>query len=207
MEKELAQHLLEIGVVKLSPYKPYTWASGWKSPIYCDNRLTLSYPKLRKKITMGLYTLTCNFFPGVTAIAGVATAGIPQGVLLAEKMGLPFLYVRPKPKDHGMGNQIEGQLIEGARILMVEDLISTGKSSLEAVKALKDAGANVVGLVSIFSYGFELATRNFENEELKFVSITDYETLLEVALEQKVINKTQMKALEQWRKHPEKWDV
>ena len=196
MEKELAHHLLEIGAVKLSPSKPYTWASGWKSPIYCDNRLTLSYPKLRKKITMGLYTLTCNFFPGITAIAGVA-----------EKMGLPFLYVRPKPKDHGMGNQIEGQLIEGSRILMVEDLISTGKSSLEAVKALKDAGANVVGLVSIFSYGFEIANRNFENEELKFVSLTGYETLLEVALEEKVINKTQLKALEQWRKHPEKWDV
>jgi orotate phosphoribosyltransferase len=206
MEKELAQHLLEIGAVKLSPEKPYTWASGWKSPIYCDNRLTLSYPKIRKKITMGLYTLVCNFFPGTTAIAGVATAGIPQGAWLADKMGLPFIYVRPKPKDHGMGNQIEGHLIEGSRVLLVEDLVSTGKSSLEAAKALRDAGADIVGMVSIFTYGLDIAQRNFEEAEVRLASITDYNTLLEVALDKKYIDKSQLKALEEWRKNPAQWN-
>lgn len=205
MEKELAQHLLEIGAVKLSPDDPYSWASGWQSPIYCDNRLTLSYPKIRKKITAGLYTLVCNFFPGTTAIAGVATAGIPQGAWLADKMGLPFVYVRSKPKDHGMGNQIEGNLIKGSRVLVIEDLVSTGKSSLDAVVALRKAGAEVVGMLSIFTYGFDLARRNFEDAEVRLASLTNYSTLLEVALEQKYINKTQLKTLEQWRKHPDTW--
>jgi orotate phosphoribosyltransferase len=207
MEKELAQHLLEIGAIKLDPENPYTWASGWKSPIYCDNRQTLAYPKIRKKITTGLYTLICNFFPGATAIAGVATAGIPQAAWLADKMGLPLLYVRPEPKAHGTGSQIEGKLMEGSRVLVVEDVISTGKSALQAVKALRDAGATVIGIVSAFTYGFEIATRSLEDAEVRMASITDYEVLLEVAQENKFINKTQQKTLEQWRKHPEKWGV
>jgi len=205
MDKELASHLLEIGAVKLNPDTPYTWASGWKSPIYCDNRLTLSYPKLRKKITSGLYTLVCNFFPGINAIAGVATAGIPQAAWLADKMNLPLAYVRSKPKDHGMGNQIEGHLSEGSRVLVVEDLVSTGKSSLEAVEALRKAGIEVVGMVSIFTYGFDAARKNFENSDVRLASIVSYPTLIEVALENSYINKGQMKTLEEWRNSPDTW--
>ena len=207
MEKKTAENLLEIGAIKLRPEEPYTWASGWKSPIYCDNRLTLSYPKFRKEITNGLYTLVCNFFPGITAIAGVATAGIPQGALLADKMNLPFVYVRAKPKEHGMGNQIEGHLPQGSKILVVEDLVSTGKSSLEAVEALRKAGGDVTGMVSIFTYGFEIAKQNFDNAEVRLASLTDYATLLEVALEKKYITKAQLKTLEQWRQNPDTWNV
>ena len=205
MEKETAINLLELGAVKLSPENPYTWASGWKSPIYCDNRLTLSYPKIRKQITNGLYTLVCNFFPGTTAIAGVATAGIPQGALLADKMNLPFIYVRSKPKEHGMGNQIEGHLLPGSRVLIVEDLVSTGKSSLEAVEALRKAGAEVIGMVSIFTYGLEVAKSNFEKAEVRLASLTNYSILLEAALEAKYIDKSQLKALDQWKLSPETW--
>jgi orotate phosphoribosyltransferase len=207
MEKELAKHLLEIGAVKLNPETPFTWASGWKSPIYCDNRQTLAYPKIRKKITMGLFTLVCNFFPGITAVAGVATGGIPHAAWLAEKMGLPLLYVRSEKKAHGTGNLIEGKLEEDSRVLLVEDLVSTGNSAVQAVKALQDAGATVVGIVSIFSYGFDAAQKNMETNEIKLASITDYETLLEVAVETKVINKSQLKTLELWRKNPDKWGV
>ncbi|MBC7389363.1 MAG: orotate phosphoribosyltransferase [Opitutaceae bacterium] len=207
MEKEIAQNLLEIEAIKFSPESPYTWASGWKSPIYCDNRLTLSYPRIRKQITKGLYTLVCNFFPGTTAIAGVATAGIPQGAWLADKMNLPFIYVRSKPKEHGMGNQIEGHLLQGSKVLVVEDLVSTGKSSLEAVEALRKAGAEVVGMVSIFTYGFDIAKQNFEKAEVRLASLTDYATLLEVALEKKQITKAQLKTLEQWRQNPDTWKV
>ncbi|HAR19580.1 MAG TPA: orotate phosphoribosyltransferase [Cytophagales bacterium] len=207
MEKELAKHLLEIGAVKLNPETPFTWASGWKSPIYCDNRQTLAYPKIRKKITMGLFTLVCNFFPGITAVAGVATGGIPHAAWLAEKMGLPLLYVRSEKKAHGTGNLIEGKLEEDSRVLLVEDLVSTGNSAVQAVKALRDAGATVVGIVSIFSYGFDAAQKNMETNEIKLASITDYETLLEVAVETKVINKSQLKTLELWRKNPDKWGV
>ena len=207
MEEETAENLLEIGAIKLSPEAPYTWASGWKSPIYCDNRLTLSYPKIRKQITNGLYTLVCNFFPGTTAIAGVATAGIPQGAWLADKMNLPFIYVRSKPKEHGMGNQIEGYLAPGSKILVVEDLVSTGKSSLEAVEAIRKAGAEVTGMVSIFTYGFDIAKQNFEKAEVRLASLTDYATLLEVSLEKKQITKAQLKTLEQWRQNPDTWNT
>ncbi len=206
MKKETANNLLEIGAIKFSPESPYTWASGWKSPIYCDNRLTLSYPKIRKQITKGLYTLICNFFPDTTAIAGVATAGIPQGAWLADKMNLPFIYVRSKPKEHGMGNQIEGHLLQGSKVLVVEDLVSTGKSSLEAVEALRKAGAEVTGMVSIFTYGFDLAKQNFEKAEVRLASLTDYATLLEVALDNKQITKAQLKTLEQWRQSPDTWN-
>jgi orotate phosphoribosyltransferase len=205
MDKEIALHLLEIGAVKLSPDAPYTWASGWKSPIYCDNRLTLSYPKIRKKITNGLYTLVCNFFPGINAVVGVATAGIPQAAWLADKMNLPMVYVRSKPKEHGMGNQIEGHLAEGSRVLVVEDLVSTGKSSLEAVEALRKAGMEVVGMVSIFTYGFDLARKNFEDAEVRLASIASYSTLIELALENKYITKAQLKTLEDWRNAPDTW--
>jgi len=207
MEKELALQLLQIGAVKLSPETPFTWASGWKSPIYCDNRLTMAQPKLRKKITMGMYTLACNCFPGATVVAGVATGGIPQAAWLADKMGLPLIYVRPEAKAHGTGKQIEGLFQEGDRVLLVEDLISTGTSSLKAVKAISDAGAVIIGVVSIFNYGFESASLSFSDEEVRFASLTDYETLLEVAQENKFINKTQQKALEMWRKHPQKWGI
>lgn len=205
MDKELASHLLDIGAVKLSPDSPYTWASGWKSPIYCDNRLTLSYPKIRKKVTSGLYTLVCNFFPGVTAIAGVATAGIPQAAWLADKMNLPMAYVRSKPKEHGMGNQIEGFLPEGSRVLVVEDLVSTGKSSLEAIDALRKAGIEVIGMVSIFTYGFDAARKNFEQAEVRLASIVSYPTLLDVAVEKKLVSNDQLSKLEEWRNSPDTW--
>jgi orotate phosphoribosyltransferase len=202
---KVAAMLLQIEAIKLSTEKPFTWASGWKSPIYCDNRLSLSYPEIRTAIKEGLVqTIRENYFT-VEAIAGVATAGIPQGALVAEAMNLPFLYVRAKPKDHGMENLIEGRILKGQKVVVIEDLVSTGGSSLKAVEALRKEGAQVLGMVSIFNYGFDLATRNFYEADVSLISLSDFSHLLTYALEQKYITESQLTSLKAWRVDPANW--
>jgi orotate phosphoribosyltransferase len=202
---KVAAMLLQIEAIKLSTEKPFTWASGWKSPIYCDNRLSLSYPEIRAAIKEGLVqTIRENYFT-VEAIAGVATAGIPQGALVAEAMNLPFLYVRAKPKDHGMENLIEGRILKGQKVVVIEDLVSTGGSSLKAVEALRKEGAQVLGMVSIFNYGFDLATRNFYEADVSLISLSDFSHLLTYALEQKYITESQLTSLKAWRVDPANW--
>ncbi|MBX2962404.1 MAG: orotate phosphoribosyltransferase [Cyclobacteriaceae bacterium] len=203
----VASLLLKIEAIKLSTRKPFTWASGWKSPIYCDNRLSLSYPEIRNSIKEGLIHAIRENYGAVEAIAGVATAGIAQGALVADAMNLPFAYVRPKPKDHGMENLIEGRITKGQKVVVVEDLISTGGSSLKAVQALRNAGAHVLGMVSIFTYGFDVATSNFYNEDVSLVSLSDYNHLLSCALQQQYINEEELASLKAWRYDPSKWTV
>src|ERR1700753_3132096 len=168
IEKQVAEFLLQIKAIKLQPDNPFTWASGWKSPIYCDNRITLSHPTIRTYIRQKLSQIIQEEFGAIGCIAGVATAGIPQGALVAQEPGLPFIYVRSKPKDHGTGSMIEGEVVPGKRVVVIEDLISTGKSSLQAVDALREAGCVVAGLAAIFSYGFDLASENFKQGHSKF---------------------------------------
>ena len=202
---QIAAMLLEVKAIKLNVEKPFTWSSGWKSPIYCDNRITLSFPDVRTAVREGLVAaIKENFFPA-DAIAGVATAGIPQGALVAEALNLPFAYVRPKPKDHGMENLIEGRITKGQKVVVVEDLVSTGGSSLKAVQALRDAGARVIGMVSIFSYGFDIAHKNFYEADVSLVSLCDYSHLLTFALEQQYIDKEQLTTLKAWRVDPSSW--
>jgi orotate phosphoribosyltransferase len=202
---KVAAMLLQIQAIKLDTEKPFTWASGWKSPIYCDNRLSLSYPEIRLVIKEGLIQAIKENFFTAEAIAGVATAGIAQGALVAEGMNLPFLYVRPKPKDHGMENLIEGKVTKGQKVVVVEDLVSTGGSSLKAVQALRDAGFDVMGMVSIFNYGFDIATRNFYEANTSLISLSDYGHLLKYALEQKYISADQLISLKAWRVDPAAW--
>ena len=202
----IASKLMEIGAIKLNHEKPYTWSSGWKSPVYCDNRLSLSFPRLRSYIKQCLAQAVRENFPDVQAIAGVATAGIPQGALVAEELELPFLYVRPKPKDHGLENLIEGKLERGQRVVLIEDLISTGGSSLKAATALRDAGATVSGMVAIFTYGFDLAEQNFEKEKIQLVCLSDFPHLLEYALQNKFINEAQLAHIKTWRLDPANWN-
>jgi len=197
--------LLQIQAIKLNTEKPFTWASGWKSPIYCDNRLSLSFPDIRNAIRHGLAKAIRDNFGAVESIAGVATAGIAQGALVADTLNLPFLYVRPKPKDHGMENLIEGKIEKGQKVVVIEDLISTGGSSLKAVQALRDAGFDVLGMVSIFSYGFEVAAKNFEQADTSLVTLCDYAHLLTYALEQKYITDDQVASLKAWRVDPASW--
>jgi orotate phosphoribosyltransferase len=202
---KVADMLLQIEAIKLNTEKPYTWASGWKSPIYCDNRLSLSYPAIRNAIKIGLIQAIKENFFTVESIAGVATAGIAQGALVAEEMNLPFLYVRPKPKDHGMENLIEGRTVKGQKVVVVEDLVSTGGSSLKAVQALKDAGFEVLGMVSIFNYGFDIAKRNFYEANTSLISLCDYSSLLNYAREKKYISEDQIISLKAWRVDPSNW--
>ncbi len=202
---KVAELLLQIKAIRLSPQKPFTWASGWKSPIYCDNRLSLSYPAIRNEIKLGLVSAIQQNFSGVEAIAGVATAGIAQGALVADALNLPFAYVRPKPKDHGMENLIEGKIEKGQAVVVVEDLISTGGSSLKAVQALRNAGANVLGMVSIFTYGFDVAAQNFEREKVRLVSLSDYHHLLQSAIGQQVVTEQDLISLKAWRYDPANW--
>lgn len=200
-----ARQLLEVKAVKLSPDKPFTWASGWKSPIYCDNRKILSYPGPRKFIYESLKNLAEQNFKNIDVVAGVATGAIAYGALVAEAMGKPFVYVRPKPKDHGTGSQIEGDLPQNVRVLVVEDLISTGGSSLSAVNCLEQNGANVLGMVAIFSYNFDHSRKAFENASCELHTLTTYDTLIEEALECKYIEESQMETLREWRIRPETW--
>lgn len=202
---KVASMLLQIQAIKLNTEKPFTWASGWKSPIYCDNRLSLSYPEVRNAIRAGLVQAIRENFFTVESIAGVATAGIAQGALIADTMNLPFLYVRPKPKDHGMENLIEGKIEKGQKVVVVEDLVSTGGSSLKAVQALRDAGFNVLGMVSIFNYGFDIATRNFYEANTSLISLSDYNSLVNYALEHKFITNDQLTSLKAWRVDPSGW--
>ncbi len=204
---KIAEILLDAKAVKLSPDAPFTWSSGWKSPIYCDNRVVLSYPEKRKFIKEALAELIKNKFPEATAIAGVATAGIPQGALVADELNLSFAYVRPKPKDHGMGNQIEGRLETTDKVVVIEDLISTGGSSLKAAEALQKAGIEVLGMVSIFTYGFELAEENFKNANIPLICLSNYNTLIEVAQTKNVVSASQIDSLNAWRVSPSTWGV
>lgn len=201
----VAGMLLQIQAIKLNTQKPFTWSSGWKSPIYCDNRLSLSYPAIRDSIRDGLVAAIRENFTTAESIAGVATAGIAQGVLVAQALNLPFLYVRPKPKDHGMENLIEGQIVKRQKVVVVEDLVSTGGSSLKAVQALRDAGFEVLGMVSIFSYGFDIATRNFYDANTSLISLCDYSSLIKYALEQNYIAEDQATSLKAWRVDPANW--
>ena len=204
--EKVASLLLNIRAIKLSVHKPFTWASGWKSPIYCDNRLSLSYPDIRTEIRNGLVDSIREYFPLVNAIAGVATAGIAQGALVADAMQLPFAYVRPKPKEHGMENLIEGRIEKGNKAVVVEDLVSTGGSSLKAVQALRDSGADVLGMVSIFTYGFDVAEKSFEKLGVQLVSLSDYTTLVKCAIDQKVVSETELVSLKAWRFDPASWN-
>lgn len=201
----VARRLLEIKAIKLQPQQPFTWASGWKSPIYCDNRLALSYPQVRSMIKEKLVEVARNKFNGIEAIAGVATAGIPQGALLADALDLPFLYVRSKAKGHGMENMIEGKVTEGQKVLVVEDLVSTGGSSLKAVQDLRNAGFEVMGMAAIFTYGFEVAGENFAKANIKLVCLSNYEALLPQAIAENYVSGDDLDSLNTWRQDPGNW--
>ncbi len=202
---KVAEFLLQIKAVKLQPKQPFTWASGWKSPIYCDNRKTLSYPKIRTFIRQQFVQVIRENFPTPDVIAGVATGAIAQGALVAEEMGLPFVYVRPEPKKHGMGNLIEGEIKAGQSVVVVEDLISTGGSSLKAVDALREAGCEVKGMAAIFTYGFQDAVENFRKSDVNLVTLSDYSSLVRQALHDEYITEQDMATLESWRKSPSTW--
>ncbi len=204
--KKTAELLLSIKAIKLQPNEPFTWASGWRSPIYCDNRITLSYVPIRNYIRENLCKIILEKHGKPDVIAGVATGAIAIGVLVAQELGVPFIYVRPEPKKHGRKNQIEGFLDNGQNIVVVEDLISTGKSSLNAVKALKDTDAKVKGMVAIFNYGFNIARKNFENANVELSTLSDYENLIEQALDTNYISEKDIKTLKKWRKNPSKWE-
>lgn len=205
IKKEFAEKLLGIKAIKLQPNNPFTWASGWHSPIYTDNRKTLAYPEVRTFVKKALVKLVQENFGEATAVAGVATGAIAQGALVAEELQLPYCYVRPKPKDHGMGNQIEGTIPEGAKVVVVEDLISTGGSSLKAVDALRQAGYEVVGMVASYTYGFPVAEEAFNAADVKLVTICNYEATTEIAAEIGYISKEDLEILKEWRKDPSQW--
>jgi len=202
---EFAGKLLKIGSIRLSPHAPFTWASGWRSPIYCDNRLTLSFPDVRTWIKYTLQEGIIQKMSDVEIIAGVATAGVPHGALLADSMTLPFIYVRSEAKKHGLTNQIEGKITQGQKVVVVEDLISTGGSSLNAVHALRNAGAEVVGLVALFTYDFDVAQKAFDDAQCEFYTISDYPSLITYALDHQLIDHATKDLLEAWRKNPAAW--
>jgi orotate phosphoribosyltransferase len=201
----LADELLKIKAIKLNTENPFTWASGWKSPIYCDNRLSLSYPKLRTDIKNMFVSMIKKHFPKTEAIAGVATAGIPQGCLIAEALEIPFLYVRSSSKSHGLANQIEGKITTGQKVLLIEDLISTGGSSLGAATALRTAGMSVLGMGAIFTYGFDVAVNNFEKAGIDLIYLSEYKLLISLALQKQYIDQKSADLLAKWRESPDKW--
>ena len=203
--KKTAELLLQMKAIKLSPSEPFTWASGWKSPIYCDNRITLSYPTVRVFLKEEIAKIVEQQHGMPDVIAGVATGAIAVGVLVAQELGVPFIYVRPEPKKHGRKNQIEGYLESGQNVVVIEDLISTGKSSLNAVEALKEAGAVVKGMVAIFSYGFDIASANFEDKNVGLTTLSNYENLLEQALDSNYISDKELLTLTDWRRSPSEW--
>jgi orotate phosphoribosyltransferase len=202
---KVAEQLLQIQAVKLNKKQPFTWASGWKSPIYCDNRKTLSYPKIRTYIRQEFANIIQEEWGDVDVIAGVATGAIANGALVAEQLGKPFVYVRPDKKKHGMGNQVEGAISAGQTVVVVEDLISTGGSSLKAVEALREAGCEVKGMVAIFTYGFKVAEDNFKKAKVRLETLTSYNTLIEQAVEAKSVGKDDVTSLQEWRLNPAEW--
>lgn len=204
---KVADLLLKVEAVKLSPEAPFTWASGWKSPIYCDNRKVLSFPAERRIVMDGLAEAVKIHFPEADSVAGVATGAIAQGIVVAENLELPYCYVRPKPKEHGLGNQIEGQVEKGSKVVVIEDLISTGGSSLKAVKALRDFGCEVVGMVAVFTYGFPLADENFAQADCKLITLSDYDHLIPQAVESGYVNAEVLDSLKAWRHDPANWMV
>lgn len=204
-EDMVAEKLLQVKAVTLNLEQPYTWASGWKSPVYCDNRKVLSHPYARDFVKSELSSLLFEKFAGAECLAGVATAGISWGAMAADQLKLPFIYVRPKPKEHGLGNQIEGDLLSGQRVVVIEDLISTGKSSLQVCDVLRSAGANVIGMVAIFSYGFEHAHNAFSKANIPLFCLTNYPVLISEALKRGLITDTQLNSLLNWREDPAGW--
>jgi len=203
--KHLASKLLQINAIKLNPANPFTWASGWKSPIYCDNRKTLSFPEVRNLICDGFCRLIKKMYPDVEVIAGVATGAIAHGMLVADRLNLPFIYVRSAPKSHGLTNQIEGDYKVGQKVVVIEDLISTGMSSLAAVEALRGAGCDVLGLLAIFTYQFQQAKDNFSNAGCGCTTLSNYTELIEVAMEHGIISSEYVEVLKEWRRIPETW--
>jgi orotate phosphoribosyltransferase len=209
-KKAVAEKLLQINAIKLSVDKPFTWASGWKSPIYCDNRKILSYPYARDFIKSEMCNMVFRSYSGADMLAGVATAGIPWGAMAADQLKLPYIYVRPKPKEHGLGNQIEGFYDVGEvgkKVVVIEDLISTGKSSLLVVEVLKQAGFQIEGLVSIFNYGFAEARDSFEKAKINCQSLTDYDSLITLAIEKKIVTSADQNTLLNWRSNPAGWNA
>ena len=207
IKKQFAQKLMDIKAIKLQPNDPFTWASGWKSPIYTDNRKTLGHPSLRSFVKLELCHVIQENFPEADAVAGVATGAIAQGALVAEELGLPYCYVRPKPKDHGMGNQVEGEIKKGSKVIVVEDLISTGGSSLKAVAALREYGVEVIGMVASFTYGFPVAEEAFREAGVKLITLSNYDAVIEQAAETGYIKEEEKAVLAEWRKDPSVWEI
>jgi orotate phosphoribosyltransferase len=206
-KKLVAEKLLQVNAVRLSPENPFTWASGWKSPIYCDNRKVLSFPYVREFIKSELCNVIFSQYPDAECLAGVATAGIAWGAMVADQLKLPYIYVRPKPKEHGLGNQIEGSFHSGQKVVVIEDLISTGKSSLQVVDVLRNEGVEVVAMVSIFNYGFNVAVEAFAKAGVPYISLSDYPTLISLALEKGNISAETEKVLLEWSKAPSEWGI
>lgn len=206
VERLIASKLLKIKAVKLQPSNPFVWASGWKSPIYCDNRKTLSYPPLRNLIKLELARIIREKYDQVDAIAGVATGAIAQGAMVAEELGLPFVYVRSTPKDHGLENLIEGDLKPGMKVVVIEDLISTGASSLKAVEAIRADGSEVIGMLAIFTYGFPVADEAFKKAKVELTALSNYEAVLELAVATNYIHESELQALQEWRNAPSTWE-
>lgn len=206
LEIKIAKSLLQIKAIKLQPANPFTWASGWNSPIYCDNRKTLSYPSIRNEIRDGFVDIIKEKYGTPDVIAGVATGAIAIGMLVADAMNLPFIYVRPKPKEHGLGNMIEGEVPIGKKVLVVEDLISTGKSSLNAVEALRKADIEVLGMVAIFTYGFQIAEQNFKEANVNLTTLSNYNELIKIALDSDYVKESELETLQQWRLDPANWN-
>ena len=205
LSSKIAESLLQIKAIKLNPANRFTWASGWYSPIYCDNRKILSYPAVRKQVYEGFERIIAEKYPDADIIAGVATGAIAHGVLVAERMGKPFIYVRSSPKTHGLTNQVEGEYWPGAKVVVVEDLVSTGGSSLSAVEALREAGCDVLGMVAIFTYGFPTAAENFAGADVKLDTLSDYKTMIELAAKQGYVHEDELQTLQQWRRDPANW--
>lgn len=205
LETIFAEKLLHIKAIKLQPENPFTWASGWKSPFYCDNRKTLSYPELRNFVKIELSRIVAEEFPECDAIAGVATGAIPQGALVADELHLPFVYVRSKPKDHGLENLIEGELRPGMKVVVIEDLISTGGSSLKAVDAIRRNGCEVIGMVASYTYGFDVAKKAFEETDVRLITLTNYEAVVKAAVASGYIQEDAVEVLDTWRKDPAHW--
>ena len=204
-EKVVAEKLLQVNAVRLNVKEPFTWASGWKSPIYCDNRRILSFPFVRDFIKSELCNLVFEKFPEAELLAGVATAGIAWGAMVADQLKLPYVYVRPKPKEHGLGNQVEGYYEQGQKTVVIEDLVSTGKSSLQVVDVLKNAGLDVGGMVSIFTYDFPVASKAFAEAQLNYHSLTNYPVLIQLAIEKGIVSKNEEEILLKWRNDPSNW--